>query len=75
MSGKYDEIINLPHHVSQKHPPMPMQGRAAQFGSFAALKGHKEAVSDTEISHMGACGNNGPMPDLPETRTTIPRRE
>lgn len=48
MNSKYDEIINLPHHVSQKHPPMPMQGRAAQFGSFAALKGHKEAVSDTE---------------------------
>ncbi len=48
MNSKYDGIINLPHHVSEKHPPMPMQGRAAQFGSFAALKGHKEAVKDTE---------------------------
>lgn len=48
MNSKYDEIINLSHHVSEKHPPMPMQGRAAQFGSFAALKGHKEAVRDTE---------------------------
>ncbi len=48
MSSKYDGIINLPHHVSEKHPPMPMQGRAAQFGSFAVLKGHKEAVNDTE---------------------------
>ena len=34
---KYEEIINLPHHVSKKHPQMSLQERAAQFAPFAAL--------------------------------------
>ena len=32
MTTNYDDIINLPHHVSKKHPQMPMIARAAQFG-------------------------------------------
>ena len=47
MSGKYDDIINLPHHVSKKHPPMPMEDRAAQFSPFAALTGYGDAVKET----------------------------
>ena len=31
MSGKYDDIINLPHPTSKKHPRMSRQNRAAQF--------------------------------------------
>lgn len=27
----YEDIINLPHHVSPKRPQMSMQDRAAQF--------------------------------------------
>ncbi|MBR2561199.1 MAG: hypothetical protein IKE31_03515 [Eubacterium sp.] len=41
---KYDDIINLPHPVSKRHPPMPMQNRAAQFAPFSALSGYEEAV-------------------------------
>ncbi|MCD8040004.1 MAG: hypothetical protein LUF82_00600 [Clostridia bacterium] len=42
----YEKIINLPHHVSQKHPQMPVADRAAQFASFAALKGYEAAVEE-----------------------------
>jgi hypothetical protein len=44
---KYDDIINLPHHRSRKHPPMPLADRAAQFSPFAALTGHGDAVKET----------------------------
>lgn len=42
----YDDIINLPHHVSKKHPQMSMSQRAAQFAPFAALTGHDKAIED-----------------------------
>lgn len=38
MSENYDDIIDLPHHVSHNHLQMPMHKRAAQFAPFAALK-------------------------------------
>ena len=50
--GAYDDIINLPHHVSQKHPQMSMYQRAAQFAPFAALTGHSEAIEDTKIKNI-----------------------
>ena len=40
----YDDIINLPHHVSKRHPQMSMWNRAAQFAPFAALTGHEESL-------------------------------
>ena len=40
----YDDIIKLPHHVSQHHPPMSMWNRAAQFAPFAALTGYDDAI-------------------------------
>ena len=43
----YDDIINLPHYVSQKRPRMSMHDRAAQFSPFAALTGYEEAVTET----------------------------
>lgn len=46
-SHNYDDIIHLPHHVSKKHPQMPLLNRAAQFSPFAALTGHKEAIRET----------------------------
>lgn len=45
---KYGDILNLPHHVLETHPPMPIADRAAQFAPFAALTGYKEAIEETE---------------------------
>jgi hypothetical protein len=42
----YDDIINLPHHVSAAHPHMPVADRAAQFAPFAALTGYDAAVKE-----------------------------
>lgn len=44
----YDDIINMPHHVSNRHPQMSRKDRAAQFAPFAALTGHKDAIKETE---------------------------
>lgn len=44
---KYDDIINLPHHVSKKHPKMSLYARSAQFAPFAALTGYEEAIKET----------------------------
>lgn len=44
--GAYDDIINLPHHVSKRHPQMSMWNRAAQFAPFAAVAGHESAIQE-----------------------------
>ncbi len=46
MAGNYDDIINLPHHISEKHTPMSRENRAAQFGSFQALSGYEDSVKE-----------------------------
>ena len=43
----YEDIVNLPHHVSPTRPQMSRADRAAQFSSFAALTGHDAAVQET----------------------------
>ena len=48
-STKYDDIINLSHHISETHPQMPVEDRAAQFAPFAALRGLDETVRQQEI--------------------------
>ncbi|WP_293693932.1 hypothetical protein [uncultured Phascolarctobacterium sp.] len=47
MNDNYEDIINLPHHVSKRHRQMPLAERAAQFAPFAALEGHAAAVRST----------------------------
>lgn len=47
MSGKYDDIIDLPHKKSDRRPHMPNLQRAAQFSPFAALTGHSDAIRET----------------------------
>ena len=49
--GKYDDIINLPHHVSKNHPQMSLENRAAQFAPFAALVGYSEAITSSQEYH------------------------
>lgn len=43
----YDDIIDLPHYRSATREPMPVEARAAQFSSFAALSGHEDAIEET----------------------------
>ena len=45
--GKYDDIINLPHHESKKHSRMSKEARTAQFAPFAALTGYDEVINET----------------------------
>ena len=47
MNNRYDEIINLPHHISKTRPQMSMSDRAAQFAPFAALTGYDSAIKET----------------------------
>lgn len=51
MSGKfdlhnYDDIIDLPHHVSPNRRRMSNTERGAQFSPFAALTGYEAAVEE-----------------------------
>lgn len=45
--GKYDDIINMPHHISKKHPRMTLENRSAQFAPFAALTGYDDQIKET----------------------------
>lgn len=47
MKNPYEDIINLPHHVSATRLPMSMIDRAAQFSPFAALTGYDSAIKET----------------------------
>ena len=50
-TDNYEDIIDLPHYVSQKRKQMAIQDRAAQFSPFAALTGHKEMILQAERSY------------------------
>lgn len=44
MKKGYEDIINLPHHVSKKYPQMSMFQRVTQFAPFDALSGYEESI-------------------------------
>lgn len=44
--SRYEEIINLPHHQSDKRPHMSNYERAAQFSPFAALTGFDDEINE-----------------------------
>ena len=46
MDFPYDDIIDLPHPTSKKHPRMSMTDRAAQFSPFAALSGFSWVIQE-----------------------------
>ena len=43
----YDDIIEMDHHISKKHPQMSLYAHSAQFAPFAALTGYEDAVKET----------------------------
>ena len=47
INKKYADIIDLPHHSSERHPRMSAIDRAAQFSPFAALTGYEDAIDET----------------------------
>ena len=47
MTEQYNDIINMPHHVSRNRPQMPRRHRAAQFAAFAALAGYEDALDES----------------------------
>ena len=49
-TDNYEDLINLPHHVSKKHPQMSLEARAAQFAPFAALTGLDDMMDETAES-------------------------
>lgn len=67
LSHRYDDIIGLPHHVSDRHAHMSGTDRAAQFAPFAALTGHDASIRET------ARLTDQPM-ELTEDRKTVLNR-
>ena len=49
--SNYDDIINMAHHVSERHPQMSMWNRAAQFAPFAALTGYEESIKESALEN------------------------
>jgi len=47
MTDQYDDIINMPHHVSSTRPRMSAIDRAAQFSPFAALTGYDVSIKES----------------------------
>lgn len=45
-NGKYDDIINMEHHISKKHPQMSLENRSVQFAPFSALTGYDDEVEE-----------------------------
>ena len=43
----YSDMLDMPHHVSKRHPRMPLEKRAAQFAPFEALTGLEEKLDVT----------------------------
>ncbi|MCR5625181.1 MAG: YolD-like family protein [Lachnospiraceae bacterium] len=47
INNKYDDMINMEYHKSNKHIHMSNYDRAAQFSPFAALTGYDALIGET----------------------------
>lgn len=54
MKNDYSDLLTLPHHVSDTHPRLSMEQRAAQFMPFAALTGFSESIETTAENKKAA---------------------
>lgn len=45
---RYDDMLELEHPTSKKHPRMSALNRAAQFSPFAALVGYEGQIRDAQ---------------------------
>ena len=45
---RYDDMLDMPHHVSPTRPKMSLLDRAAQFAPFAALTGFGAAITESD---------------------------
>lgn len=45
--SRYDDIIDLPHNVSDTHPQRLIIDRAAQLSPFAAPTGYGDTINET----------------------------
>lgn len=61
MTGRYNDIINLPHPDPKRHPRMSLSDRAAQFAPFAALTGYGTVIDETARKV-----NEDPLPGMAE---------
>ena len=76
----YEDIIDLPHPVSDRHARMPNRDRAAQFSPFAALTGFDAEISEaarltdamTELTESRQEELNAVLQRLLETAATHP---
>ena len=51
-NNEYADMWYMERPVSDKHVPMPVEDRAAQFAPFAALTGYEAAVERTALRHQ-----------------------
>lgn len=56
-SKKYEDIINMEHPTSKRHPRMDAINRAAQFAPFKALTGLEDEIEDTAIQKESDVAN------------------
>lgn len=70
----YDDIINMPHHVSKKRKPMSLKNRSAQFAPFSALKGYQEKINEiTRINDIININNDKSNKNVKENINENPK--